>query len=106
MSDAAAPGGFEGVDRDGAAAALTPTAIEAILADFRAWLMEAPHPTAAPPAQPMDLFTLVSQFTALRHEVNMQTRAVRAVVEQNAEVVKQLAAPTDSDDQLRPVAKA
>ena len=106
MSDVATPGGIEGVDRDGAAAALTPAAIEAILADFRTWLMEAPSTAAAPPAQTMDLFTLVSQFTALRHEVNMQTRAVRAAVEQNAEVMKQLATPTDSDDQLRPVAKA
>ena len=61
----------------------------------------------------MDLSTLVGQFTALRHEVNMQTRAARAAVEQNAEVLRQLAARPEpppatatSDDALRPVAKA
>jgi molecular chaperone GrpE len=60
---------------------------------------------------PVDLFTLVGQFTALRHEVNMQTRASRAAVEQNAEVLKQLAAapPTPgapADDEIRPLLKA
>jgi molecular chaperone GrpE len=59
----------------------------------------------------VDLFTLVGQFTALRHEVNMQTRAARAAVEQNAEVLKQLAytpsAPAASaDEELRPLLKS
>jgi molecular chaperone GrpE len=59
----------------------------------------------------MDLFTLVGQFTALRHEVNMQTRAARAAVEQNAEVLKQLAAippapAAPADDEIRPLLKA
>ena len=66
--------------------------------------------------EPVDLFTLVRQFTALRHEVNLQTKAVRAAVEQNAEVVKRLAAADDDPDddaeegdageQLRPLLKA
>lgn len=56
----------------------------------------------------MDLFALASQFTALRHEVNMQTRAVRGAVEQNAEAMKLLAAvpQPDSGEELRPAAKA
>jgi molecular chaperone GrpE len=58
----------------------------------------------------VDLFTLVGQFTALRHEVNLQTKASRAAVEQNAEVLRQLAAnqPPEgaADDELRPLLKA
>jgi molecular chaperone GrpE len=58
----------------------------------------------------VDLFTLVGQFTALRHEVNLQTKASRAAVEQNAEVLRQLAAnqppPGAPDDELRPLLKA
>jgi molecular chaperone GrpE len=51
----------------------------------------------------------VGQFTALRHEVNMQTRAARAAVEQNAEVLtfleRERTEPEASagDDQLRAV---
>ena len=59
----------------------------------------------------LDLYTLVGQFTALRHEVNMQTRAARAAVEQTAEVLEaadpRRRRPTDAaDDHLRPLAKA
>lgn len=57
----------------------------------------------------VDLFTLVSQFTALRHEVNMQTKAARAAVESNAETLRQLAAAPvakTGDDDLRPLLKA
>lgn len=106
MSDGAESDGLAHVDRNGDAA----TDIDRLLADFRLWLEELNAPVAADStAQPaVDLFTLVAQFTALRHEVNMQTRAVRAAVEQNAEVVKQLTAvePPDPSDALRPVAKA
>ena len=31
-----------------------------------------------PPAEPVDLHTLLGQFLAVRHEVNLQTKAVRA----------------------------
>ncbi|MDB5311652.1 MAG: GrpE protein [Gemmataceae bacterium] len=73
-----------------------------------------PSPSPSPPTPGIDLFTLVGQFTALRHEVNMQTKAARAAVEQNAAVLEQLAAvrvepdPDESstDDALRPVVKA
>jgi molecular chaperone GrpE len=65
----------------------------------------------------VDLFTLVGQFTALRHEVNLQTKAARAAVEQNAEVLRQLAdrdepeeadeePEPDADEILRPAVKA
>lgn len=104
MHGGAAPGGVEGNgDRDA-------LGIDAILTDFRAWLTDlaARGEPAPAPTPTVDLFTLVSQFTALRHEVNMQTKAVRGAVEQNAELVKQLAAvpPPDSGNELRPVAKA
>ncbi|MFO0798172.1 MAG: nucleotide exchange factor GrpE [Gemmataceae bacterium] len=64
---------------------------------------------------PVDLFALIGQFTALRHEVNLQTKAARAAVEQNAEVLRQLAdrddepepePADDADELLRPAVKA
>jgi molecular chaperone GrpE len=72
--------------------ALTPERIERALADFRDWLASPPteSPAASRPAQPVDLHTLVGQFTALRHEVNLQTKASRAALEQNAEALRQL----------------
>jgi molecular chaperone GrpE len=72
-------------------------------------------------AQPLDLHTLLSQFVALRHEVNLQTKASRVQQEQNAEALKELgqalellgrqqeARPStdgqDRDEQLRPLLK-
>lgn len=41
------------------------------------------------PRETVDLHTLVAQFTALRQEVNLQTRAVRTQQEQSAETLKQ-----------------
>jgi molecular chaperone GrpE len=120
MSDPAATDQLEGPARGGVPIALTPEAVDAVLADFRSWLLELasggrqppvselqqPADTGRPPE--VDLFTLIGQFTALRHEVNMQTRAARAAVEQNAEVIKQLTTqePTEDDEQLRPAVKA
>jgi molecular chaperone GrpE len=56
------------------------------------------------------LFTLVGQFTALRHDVNLQTKAARAAVEQNAEVLRQLTetrpAAVKEEADLRPLLKA
>jgi molecular chaperone GrpE len=70
---------------------LTPERVEGVLADFRAWLREAAEPAAAPPdAEVVDLHTLLAQFTALRHEVHLQTRAARAQQEQGAEALRQL----------------
>jgi molecular chaperone GrpE len=84
--------------------ALTPQAIEAILADFRSWLEQvAPKgqgdsttddaeraPSSFllnPSGEPLDLHMLLGQFVALRHEVNLQTKASRAQQEQNAEAL-------------------
>ncbi len=100
--------------------------MEAILADFRSWLG---HGASAPPeaggkvlaeAPPVDLHTLLGQFIALRHEVNLQTRAVRAQQEQNGETLRRLsqalealeqteeahqAAPDTGEATLRPLLK-
>jgi molecular chaperone GrpE len=67
--------------------------IEAVLADFRGWLQQAAAelpPSPPDGEQPVDLHTLLSQFVALRHEVNLQTRATRTQQEQNAETLRQL----------------
>src|SRR5262249_38343591 len=48
------------------------------------------------PAEAIDLHTLLGQFLAVRQEVNLQTRAVRAQQEQNAETLRQLAAALDA----------
>jgi molecular chaperone GrpE len=85
------PQGVAQGDADGRAEALTPERVEGVLADFRAWLREAAAPEAAPPdAEAVDLHTLLAQFTALRHEVHLQTRAARAQQEQGAEALRQL----------------
>jgi molecular chaperone GrpE len=55
----------------------------------------------------VDLFTLVAQFTALRHEVNLQTKAARAAVEQTAEALKLASQPKAADpgEAVRPLVK-
>jgi molecular chaperone GrpE len=86
-----------------------------VLADFRAWLTDlaaAPAVVDEPPA--VDLHTLVAQFTALRHEVNLQTRAARTSLEQTGEALQQLEEaveelrerPADVDDEATPLLKA
>jgi molecular chaperone GrpE len=91
MSEQPTPGVVEGT-AEHRPQTLTPQAIEAILADFRAWLNEVaekgllPEPAPAA-AETIDLHTLLGQFIALRHEVNLQTKAVRAQQEQNAQTL-------------------
>jgi molecular chaperone GrpE len=106
---------------------LTPDAVSAVLADFRAWLTaltETVSPSSPPPLPPweergeeqtplspqggkggrgegggaetIDLHTLLGQFLAVRQEVNLQTRAVRAQQEQNAETLRQLTVALDA----------
>lgn len=70
------------------------------------------------PEKTVDLFTLVEQFVALKQEVNLQTRATRSSLDQNAEALKQLAefgdrlqstpapAGPSFDDKLKPLFKA
>jgi molecular chaperone GrpE len=95
---------------------LTPDAVSAVLADFQKWLTALAVPTsdelasggrqppvsssgenqgADAPRSP-DLHTLLGQFVAVRHEVNLQTRAVRAQQEQNSETLRQLTAALDA----------
>lgn len=73
---------------------LTPQAIDRVLGDFRVWLehvaREPDQPETAPAAEDVDLYTVLGQVTALRQEVNLQTRAVRAQQEQNGEALRQL----------------
>jgi molecular chaperone GrpE len=128
MPESPSPG-IAGDAPGGRQESLTPETIDAILADFRSWLQEAASRSepandlmpAAQLAEPIDLHMLVGQFTALRHEVNLQTKAVRSQQEQNAETLRQLeqalqslqqaqpGAPRDGqpigDEQLRPILK-
>lgn len=92
---------------------MTPERIEQILTDFRSWLQQLPTepdlPT--PPSEPISIHTLAAQFTALRHDVNMQTKAARAAVEQtNLLIQQQSAGNTVSTDEpeefdLKPIVK-
>jgi len=79
---------------------LTPEGIEAVLADFRSWLTDLAAGVVPEPApladEPPDLHALFGQFTALRHEVNLQTKAVRAQQEQNAETLQRLGEAVDA----------
>ena len=105
---------------------MTAEQIDRLLADFRSWLEQAA--TAAPPPEPaapepaVDLHTLVAQFVALRHEVNLQTKASRTQQEQNTEALRELgealallerrdaaleqAGEQARDEQVRPLLKA
>jgi molecular chaperone GrpE len=82
------------------AQALSPEAVRTVLADFQSWLEAlsgaADNGRPEPPAAEVDLHTLVEQMTALRHEVNLQTRALRAHQEQGAEALRQLGDALDS----------
>jgi molecular chaperone GrpE len=95
---------------------MTPEAIESILADFRAWLEEADDAPPIEEAPALEIGAIVQQFTALRQEVNLQTRASRAQVEQTTqaqgllqqalEALKSQPAEVDtSEDGLRPLLK-
>ena len=82
-----------------------------MLGDFRAWLLALTEPPPAPDHEPpaVDLATVVAQFTALRHDVNLQTRAVRAATEQTAEAVAKLPAPlpkANAPPDVKPLLKA
>jgi molecular chaperone GrpE len=91
---------------------LTPEAIDAVLADFRRWLEDLaagpPEQTPEPEEPAVDLGTLVAAFTALRHEVNLQTKATRVQSEQFAqalEALKQTAPARTDDGDVRPLVK-
>lgn len=71
-------------------------AIESILGDFRAWLQDARETPEPAPMPDMDLATIVQHFTALRQEVNLQTRASRGQLEQNAQTLDRLQQALDT----------
>jgi molecular chaperone GrpE len=104
----------------GAAPALTPENVAAVLADFQEWLSALPASSETPPPDPdagPDLYTLLEQLTALRHETNLQTKATRAQQEHNATTLDQLtraldqlaqtqaATTQDREERLRPLLK-
>ena len=74
--------------------------MSAVLADFQKWLMALPAEEASGacqrPGESIDLHTLLGQFVAVRQEVNLQTRAVRAQQEQNNETLRQLTVALDT----------
>lgn len=87
---------------------LTPESIATILTDFRFWLQQlaeaGPQIEAGQgpePEPPIDLHTLLGQFVALRHEVNLQTKATRSQQEQNAEALQQLSAALEALQQAQ-----
>src|SRR5262245_55684459 len=93
-----APSSVAGQPASNGQEGLTAEAIESVLADFRTWLQHQPTPATqpAPDAEsPVDLHTLLAQFIALRHEVNLQTRATRAQQEQNVVTLEDLRAALD-----------
>ena len=71
-----------------------------------------------PSEEPVDLHKLVGQFTALRQEVNLQTKASRVSLEQNAKALEHLEEviaglrepppeePAGSREELKPLFKA
>lgn len=85
--------------------------IEAILADFRAWLNELPDATTEAPeaaAPKLDVAAVVGHFTALRQEVNLLTKSARAALEQNALALDELRKPAPPDPAVltQPLVKA
>ncbi len=61
--------------------------IELILTDFRAWLEAAQEAPPPEPAPSLDIATVLQHFTALRQEVNLQTKATRAQQEQGSQAI-------------------
>src|SRR5687767_1705439 len=108
MSDAAPP--VRTPDPTGDAegpAPLTPAAVEQVLSDFRTWLGElAALPEPAEAVETIDLHAVVGQFTALRHEVNLQTKASRAALDQLGLAAEALKDRPAADDGLKPILKA
>ncbi len=93
-------------------AALTSVQIEWILNDFREWLEAASTadltPPDAPQVTPIDAQSILAQFTALRHEVNLQTKATRIATDQTAKLIEALPPPPSGEpdrEHMRPIIK-
>lgn len=102
---------------------MTVPEIDALLAGFRDWLVQIvaasetmdkniDFPPAPDEREAPDLHEFLSQLIALRHEVNLQTRATRTQQEQNAETLGRLAETValleksqDEDDEPDPQAQ-
>ncbi len=106
MPDAPPPLLAEGTLRP-APQVLTREQIDAVLGDFRTWLEQLADSAAASdstpgqrntvdPATAPDLHTLLAQFIALRHEINLQTRSARSQQEQTGEALQQLQTALES----------
>ncbi len=96
MSDPAPPAVAEGAAER--PRSLSREALAAALDELGGWLeslTETPPATAtalvSPPGAGLDLHTLLAQFTSLRHEINLQTRAARTQQEQTTESLRQAA---------------
>lgn len=77
---------------------MTPDVIETALGEFRTWLQSLPSsslPTSGEEPETIDLHTIVSQFVALRHEVNLQTKGARTQQEQYGTTLEQLGRALD-----------
>lgn len=80
---------------------LTPERVEAILADFRRWVLESvPTEPAEVPAPDFSWSKLVEQLVAVRHEVQIQTRVLRQQQEQLTEVLNR-GSPRPSEAPVR-----
>ncbi len=77
-----------------------------MLSDFRAWLTTAAVAEPEPAGEVIDLSAVVGHFTALRHEVNLLTKATRAAVEQNADTLKLLQPASKPEDRTPTLLKA
>jgi molecular chaperone GrpE len=78
---------------DESAVPVADSELEEMLSAFRDWyedhVANAGGPAAPVPAS-VDLHTLLGHYLALRQEIHLQTRAVRAVQEQNSELIRDL----------------
>ena len=88
-------------------------AVESILGDFRTWLQDAGETPCAAPVPDFDVATVLQHFTALRQEINLQTKSSRTALEQNGQALALLQQslealqrqPNDKDEPLRPLLK-
>jgi molecular chaperone GrpE len=119
MSDAAPPAVPDGAA--GQPGPLSPEAVAEALRDLAAWLNagaapDEPGVTSTLLGAGVDLHALLSAFTALRHEVNLQTRAARDQRDQAAaaldelrralETLRQTQGPAAQEERQRPLLKA